>query len=154
MGLYDNIVEVPRRTMVLFFVVDTSGSMNGSKMGTVNVAIEEIVPELREISESNADAQIKIATLTFSRGAKWINDYPIPAENFRWDYLKAESVTDLGAAYLELDKKLSRNEFMSDSTGSFAPAIFLLSDGEPTDDYELAFQRKCVQRMVTGVVIR
>ncbi len=30
---------------------------------------------------------------------------------------------------------------MSDSTGSFAPAIFLLSDGEPTDDYELAFEQ-------------
>ena len=69
MGLYDEVVEVPRRTMVLFFVVDTSGSMTGSKIGTVNSAIEEIVPELKEISESNADAQIKVATLAFSTGS-------------------------------------------------------------------------------------
>ena len=36
MGLYDEVVEVPRRTMVLFFVVDTLGRMTGSKIGSVN----------------------------------------------------------------------------------------------------------------------
>ncbi len=136
MGLYDDVVEIPRRTMILFFVVDTSGSMQGSKIGTVNAAIEEIIPELKDISETNADAQIKIATLTFSRGAKWIVSEPVNVERFRWDYLVAEGVTDLGAACKELNEKLSKNQFMSDATGSFAPAIFLLSDGEPTDNYK------------------
>ncbi len=135
MGLYDDVVEIPRRTMILFFVVDTSGSMQGSKIGTVNAAIEEIIPELKDISETNADAQIKVATLAFSRGAKWIQSEPVPVERFRWDYLEAEGVTDLGAACTELNQKLSKNQFMSDATGSFAPAIFLLSDGEPTDNY-------------------
>ena len=37
---------------------------------------------------------------------------------------------------MQLNEKLSRNAFMSDATGSFAPAIFLLSDGEPTDNYK------------------
>ncbi len=136
MGLYDDVVEIPRRTMVLFFVVDTSGSMQGAKMGTVNSAIEEIIPELKDISETNADAQIKIATLSFSKGARWIQNEPINAEKFKWDYLVAEGVTDLGAACWELNEKLSKNQFMRDATGSFAPAIFLLSDGEPTDDYK------------------
>ncbi len=141
MGLYDDVVEIPRRTMVLFFVVDTSGSMQGSKMGTVNSAIEEIIPELKDISETNADAQIKIATLTFSQGARWIQSEPINAESFKWNYLNAEGVTDLGAACYELNQKLSKNQFMSDTTGSFAPAIFLLSDGEPTDDYKRELEK-------------
>lgn len=136
MGLYDEVVEVPRRTMVLFFVVDTSGSMSGAKIGTVNSAIEEIVPELKDISESNADAQIKVATLSFSTGAKWIDSAPVAAENFRWNYLDANGVTDLGEACLQLNEKLSRNAFMSEVTGSYAPAIFLMSDGEPTDNYK------------------
>ena len=38
--------------MVLFFLVDTSGSMYGTKIGTVNTAIEEIIPELKDLSES------------------------------------------------------------------------------------------------------
>ena len=43
MGLYDEVVDVQRRTMVLFFVVDCSGSMKGEKMGTVNEAIREVI---------------------------------------------------------------------------------------------------------------
>lgn len=141
MGLYDDVVETSRRTMVLFFLVDTSGSMAGEKIGTINTSIEEIVPELKDISSTNADAQIKIATLAFSTGAKWIDSAPVSAENFRWNYLEANGVTDLGEACRQLNDKLSRNAFMNDVAGSFAPAIFLLSDGEPTDDYKRGLEK-------------
>ena len=141
MGLYDEVVEVPRRTMVLFFVIDVSGSMNGAKIGTVNSAIEEIVPELKDISESNADAQIKIATLAFSTGTRWVDSEPVSADNFRWNYLDAYGVTDFGEACNQLNEKLSRNAFMKDATGSFAPAIFLMSDGEPTDNYQHGLEK-------------
>ncbi|MDE6091587.1 MAG: VWA domain-containing protein [Ruminococcus sp.] len=141
MGLYDETVEVPRRTMVLFFIVDTSGSMSGSKIGTVNSAIEEIIPEISDISDSNADAQIKIAALQFSTGAKWLDSQPVSAENFVWNYLDASGVTDLGEACMQLNEKLSRTAFMSDATGSFAPAIFLMSDGEPTDNYRYGLDK-------------
>ena len=134
-NIYDDVVEVARRTMVLFFVVDTSGSMEGSKIGTLNQAIEDVIPEIKDISENNADAQIKIAVLEFSDGAKWITPKPVPAEDFHWDYLNASGLTDFGDACSCLNEKLSRNAFMSEITGSFAPAIFLLSDGEPTDDF-------------------
>ena len=140
MGLYDEVVEVPRRTMVLFFVVDTSGSMGGAKIGTVNSAIEEIVPELKDISESNADAQIKVATLAFSTGAHWVDSAPVAAENFRWNYLDANGVTDLGEACNQLNEKLSRKAFMSDATGSFAPALFLMSDGEQNNWFKKAIK--------------
>ena len=135
MGFYDNVVEVPRRTMVLFFVVDTSKSMEGAKMGTVNSAIEEVVPEIKDISGTNADAEIKIAVLSFSTGAEWLTEKPVNAEDYTWSYLEAYGVTDLGEACEMLNEKLSKDEFMSEASGSFAPAIFLLSDGEPTDNY-------------------
>lgn len=141
MSLYDDVVEVPRRTMVLFFLVDTSGSMYGTKIGTVNTAIEEIIPELKDLSENNADAEIKIATLAFSTGAKWINSQPISAENFKWDHLETMGSTDLGEACKQLNEKLSKNAFMSEATGSFAPAIFLLSDGDPTDNYKYGLDK-------------
>jgi len=135
MSLTDKI-EIPRRTMVLFFVIDTSGSMDGSKIGAVNTAIEEVIPAIKEVSDENADAQIKIAALEFSSGARWITaNGPIEADQFRWNYLNAEGVTDLGAACRTLNEKLSTKAFMMEATGSFAPAIFLLSDGEPTDNW-------------------
>lgn len=137
MGLYDDVVETARRTMTLFFIVDVSGSMSGSKIGSVNAAIEEAVPEIRDISENNADARIKIATMTFSTGVQWRDVEPIAAENYRWDHIDAGGLTALGAACLELNEKLSvKNGFMKEATGSVAPAIFLLSDGDPTDDYK------------------
>ena len=135
-NIYDDVVEVARRTMVLFFVVDTSGSMDGAKIGTLNQAVEDVIPEIREISQNNADAEIKIAVLQFSDGAKWVTPFPIPAEDFEWQYLNAVGLTDFGEACRELNDKLSRNSFMSDITGSFAPAVFLLSDGAPTDEYK------------------
>jgi len=135
MSLTDKI-EIPRRTMVLFFVIDTSGSMGGSKIGSVNTAIEEVIPAIREVSDENADAQIKIAALEFSSGATWLTpNGPVEADQFRWNHLEAGGVTDLGAACKALNEKLSTKAFMREATGSFAPAIFLLSDGEPTDDW-------------------
>lgn len=141
MGIYDEVVEVPRRTMILFFLVDTSGSMSGSKIGTVNTAIENVLPELQDLSASNADAQVKIAVMEFSTGIKWMYDSPIDAENFRWNYLEAGGLTSFGEACEELNNKLSRSAFMSDASGSFAPAIFLMSDGEPTDNYQKSLDK-------------
>jgi uncharacterized protein YegL len=121
--------------MVLFFVVDTSGSMTGSKIGAVNAAIHDVLPELKSLAAGNADAQIKIAALDFSSGARWLYDQPINAETFMWNDLDAGGVTDLGEACKMLNQKLSRNAFMQEARGSFAPVIILLSDGGPTDDY-------------------
>ncbi|GHU17641.1 hypothetical protein FACS1894163_08800 [Spirochaetia bacterium] len=136
MSLHEAVEAIPRKTMVLFFLVDTSGSMSGSKIGALNAAIEEVIPELREISASNADARIKVAALEFSDGNRWINPEPVEAENFQWVYLDACGSTNLGAALRELNEKLSTKAFMREATGSFAPALFLLSDGEPTDDFD------------------
>ncbi|MDR1804553.1 MAG: VWA domain-containing protein [Treponema sp.] len=136
MSLTDKI-EIPRRTMVLFFVIDTSGSMDGSKIGSVNSAIEEVIPDIKEVSDENADAQIKIAALEFSSGARWITATgPVEIEQFRWNDLEAAGVTDFGDACKALNDKLSTKAFMREATGSFAPAIFLLSDGEPTDNWQ------------------
>lgn len=136
MSLTDE-VDIPRRTMVLFFVVDTSGSMAGSKIGTVNTAIEETLPVIRDVSDDNADAEIKVAALSFSDGATWITSAgPMELDQFHWNGLEAGGLTDFGAACHALNEKLSTKAFMKEATGSFAPAIFLLSDGEPTDDWK------------------
>jgi uncharacterized protein YegL len=137
MSLNDAIEAIPRKTMVLFFLVDTSGSMSGSKIGALNAAIEEVIPELRALSAANADARIKIAALEFSSGSRWITaSGPVNVDDFRWQYLDAGGVTELGDACKKLNEKLSTKTFMQEATGSFAPALFLLSDGEPTDDFD------------------
>lgn len=141
MGAFDNVDVVPRRVMTLFFVVDTSGSMSGEKITTLNVAAKEVIPFISDLSAGNADAQIKIAVLEFSSGTEWMYPQPIEAENFQWRDVQAGGLTDLGEACIELGNKLSTKAYMTEATGSFAPAIILMSDGEPTDDYKRGLEK-------------
>ena len=137
MGLYDETVKVGRRTMVLFFIIDTSGSMRGAKIGQVNAAIEGILPKIKEISKENADAEIKVCVLNFATKAKWVTAAPVSVEDeaYRWEYVEAGGTTALGDACRELNEALSTKTFMKEVSGSYAPVLFLMSDGEPTDDY-------------------
>lgn len=139
MSLIDELGPAPRRVMTLFYLVDASGSMSGEKIGSANSAMEEaITSDLPDISQSNDDAEIKIAIMKFSSGCSWITPSagPIPLEGVVWNDLQASGLTDLGAACLELDDKLSRSKFLQSATGAYAPVILLISDGGPTDDFE------------------
>ena len=140
MSLLDDAVSVPRRTMTLFFLIDTSGSMSGNKIGAVNDAIVNVLPMLEDISSSNPDAEIKVAALEFSNGTKWLYNEPKSVEDFKWIDVQAGGLTSLGEACLELNSKLSRSGYMKSASGSYAPAIILLSDGGPTDNFDGGLQ--------------
>ncbi len=140
MSLLDDAVSVPRRTMTLFFLIDTSGSMYGNKIGAVNDAIVNVLPMLEDISSSNADAEIKVAALEFSNNTKWLYNEPKSVEDFKWIDVQAGGLTSLGEACLELNSKLSRSGYMKSASGSYAPAIILLSDGSPTDNFDGGLQ--------------
>lgn len=141
MGILDETIEVPRKTMCLFFLVDSSGSMSGDKIGSLNQGIREVLPDLRDISDSNADALIKIAILQFSSGTQWITSAPQKLDNIMWTDIEAGGVTDMGEAFIELDSKLNRNAFLTDAVGNYAPVIILMSDGEPTDDWDSGLKK-------------
>lgn len=141
--------EQMRRQMVLFFLIDKSGSMIGEKIASVNDAIENVLPMIGEISDNNTDAEIKIAALEFSNSTRWLYDEPKLANEFIWQKVQAAGMTSLGEACVELDKKLSRNGgFMSSPSGSYAPVVLLLSDGGPTDNFECRCQEVMGKQLV------
>ena len=133
MGLHDGREEIVKRQMVLFLIVDTSGSMMGQKITIVNESVRISIPDLQDAGGSDID--VKVACLKFSTGCEWMYPTPIAADSFQWQELQADGVTDLGMAFEELNDKLSRNKFLTAPSGSVAPVLFLMSDGEPTDDY-------------------
>ena len=138
-GFLGEAEGIPKRVMPIFFIIDTSGSMEGKKIGAVNSAIEELIPDLRHLSDSQADSEIKLGVMKFSTGCEWVTPSLVSLDSFDdWVPLEAGGLTDLGAAFTELNAKLSKNGFMdrgSASSGFYAPLIILLSDGEPTDDW-------------------
>ena len=125
---------VSRKSLVIFFLIDTSGSMRGTKMGELNTVMEELIPEIRRVGE--ADTEVKVAVLTFSTDVKWMYAEPIAIEDFEWTRLSASGVTSMGAAFKELSSRMSRNSFLNSPSLSFAPVIFLMTDGYPSDEYK------------------
>ena len=140
MSLID-VESVPRRTMTLFFLADTSGSMSGNKIGALNDAITNIMPMISEISNTNPDAEIKVAALQFSSGTSWLYDEPKSASDFIWQDQSAGGLTSLGEACIQLEKVLHRDGFMKSASGSYAPVVILLSDGGATDDYDKGIEK-------------
>ena len=65
MSMLENITPSPRKVMTIFYLIDTSESMSGIRIGTVNAAMEECQDMLKEISQANDDAEIKVAILQF-----------------------------------------------------------------------------------------
>ena len=141
MGRYDgsNIEEVAARTMVLFYLFDKSGSMSGKKIGQVNYAMKDIPKIIKDVADNAPNANIVVAAAAFSNDIEWITPKPQTPDEFinTWKDLRSEGLTALGAALSSLNEKMSRKEFLNDNPmGYFSPGIILLSDGEPTDDWE------------------
>ena len=59
---FDDAEEIAKKSMVLFFLIDCSGSMGGSKIGTVNSVMEELIPEMSQGEHSD------IGTVFFAVG--------------------------------------------------------------------------------------
>jgi uncharacterized protein YegL len=114
--------------------------MAGSKIGAVNGAMRDVLPDIKNIADGNADAEIKIAVMEFSTGADWTHSSLISIEDFYWTDLNASGLTALGTACSKLYTALSRNKdnggFMADTKTCYAPIIILLSDGLPNDDWK------------------
>jgi uncharacterized protein YegL len=132
---------IPRRTMPLFFMIDTSASMAGVKIASINTAVHEFLEDYREVFKHKM-RQIKIGALEFSSGVSWMYDKLIEAESFQWQDLTALGSTSFGAACDALNYKLSKpHGWMNEPTGICAPTIILTTDGTPTDERCHAFEK-------------
>ncbi|MEE0913148.1 MAG: VWA domain-containing protein [Ruminococcus sp.] len=132
----------PRKELHVFYVLDTSGSMDGAKISALNHAMEESISALSELAKSNGDAKLKVAVMEFNSGCKWVtsNGPEDLEEDFEYEYLEAGGLTDMGAALKELNSKLNRHAFLNSMTGALMPVIIFMTDGYATDDYEKALE--------------
>ena len=135
--------EIARRICPVIFLLDTSGSMSGPPIGAVNAALEGTLPELVSMNDDNPDVQIEVAIMTFDSGARWVTGSGglVDPAGLAWNDLNASGYTAMGAAFVELNSALSVSSgFMNRASGSVAPVLFLLSDGDPSDDYGAGLQ--------------
>ena len=142
MPMTNELTDMPRKDLHIFYILDTSGSMEGTKISALNHAMDETIEVLRDLSKRNGDARLKIAVLSFNTGAEWItkNGPEYLEEHFEYEYLEAGGLTDMGAALKELNSKLSRHEFLGSMMGALMPVMIFMTDGYATDNYEEALE--------------
>lgn len=128
------VTSLKKRAMVVFFVVDISGSMRGARIGAVNDAIRNVLPELKKRERGNTAAEIKIAILEFSTGAHWRTAAPEPVSTFQYqDIENVGGGTNYGLAFAAINEKLSRKQFLHSTAGAYTPLIIFMTDGKPSD---------------------
>ena len=126
---------VENKPLHFIWICDCSGSMMADgKISSLNDAIKQSLPEMKKIADQNPFAKIFVRAIKFSNGAEWINNDPVPLENFSWFDLEADGVTDMGKALSMVADEMKIPPMPK--TRAFPPVLVLVSDGQPTDNYE------------------
>lgn len=130
-----------RRDLTIFYILDTSGSMEGAPIQMLNEAMGNTISALKGLNTE--DCHVKIAVLEYSSSAHWLNPVaPEYIEDFVWeDRLQAGGLTNVPAALDELDAKMSADEFLKTDNGAFMPVVIFMSDGWINDQFQLTYEQ-------------
>lgn len=130
-----------RRRMNMYYLIDTSGSMNHNGcIQSVNEAMPEIVEILRDVTAGNKDyGDIYLQCIAFSDTARLIDPVPVSAADYSWDTLEAYGLTNLAGAFELLDSRM--RDTATEGGSCLRPAVVLLSDGDPDEGWEEALER-------------
>ncbi|MEV0623020.1 hypothetical protein AB0I81_57550 [Nonomuraea sp. NPDC050404] len=125
--------QMAHRPVHFFWLLDCSSSMSiNGKIGSLNFAVREAIPEMQRVAKDNASAQLMVRAIMFANGAQWHVQAPTPIEDFHWTDVATSGITDLGAA-LRLVAEELRTPPMPPR--ALKPVLALVSDGQPTDDW-------------------
>jgi uncharacterized protein YegL len=125
--------ELATRPLHFIWICDCSGSMSvDGKIQALNNAIRQTLPLMQQAADENPNAQVLLRVLKFANGAQWHVSQPTAVGSFQWVDLSADGVTDMGRA-LSMVAEQMKMPPMSDR--ALPPVLVLLSDGQPTDDF-------------------
>lgn len=120
------------RPLHFIWILDTSGSMSGDKIQSLNFAIREAIKPMQDSAGENPEAQVLVRAVTFSSGARWHLPTPTPVADFKWTDVRASGVTDMGKALTLVAEQLRMPPM---ERKALPPVLMMVSDGQPTDDF-------------------
>ena len=136
MGLNSYVAREPR-TLPIFILADTSGSMRGEKINELNLSLREMLNALNNMDDIRG--KIQLCVIGFGGSVKEIqplsdiNGLTIPE-------LAASGNTPMGEAFDYVRTLIEDKSVVS--SRSYAPTIVLISDGIPTDCSETIYKNK------------
>lgn len=129
------------RRLPVYVLLDTSGSMSGAPIQALRLGVEQFRKEVG--GDPFAKESVYIGVITFGGEAEFVTKGLTPFENFydefRVDSLVANGQTPLGQALWLLIESLDKDVKSSvkgGEKGDWKPLIFILTDGEPTDEWQ------------------
>jgi uncharacterized protein YegL len=143
MGNLEEAVEFldqqPRCPCVL--ILDTSGSMSGSRIAALNEGLNIFRDEL--VKDELAKKRIEIAIVEFNSVVRIVQDF-VTAEHFHPPTLKASGGTDIVEGIqqaLDLIKR-RKTRYKDNGVPFYRPWAFLITDGQATGYEEIATRIK------------
>lgn len=144
------MAEFMGRRLPVYLLLDCSGSMSGEPIEAVRQGIKALLADLR--SDPQALETAYLSTITFSSGAQQV--CPLTElMNFQEPNLDASGSTSLGEALKILEQAMEREVRKSSATqkGDWRPLVFLMTDGQATDNWEMIADR--IKQQKVGNII-
>jgi uncharacterized protein YegL len=138
------------RRLPVYLVLDVSGSMHGEPIEAVRNGMQMLVSTLR--TDPYALETAFLSVITFDGKAR----QAVPLTElmaFQPPTIEAGSTTSLGDA-LKVTKECIEREVKkttAEEKGDWKPLVFLMTDGQPTDDWEKGLNE--FKKVKTGMVI-
>jgi uncharacterized protein YegL len=133
-------VENPENRCPVILLVDTSYSMTGDPIQELNRGIAAFKEDV--LKDTQASLSVEVAIITFGGKVALIQDF-VTIDHFTPSKLETEGNTPMGQAIEKaLDLLESRKEtYKNNGIQYYRPWVFLITDGAPTDNWQLAAKR-------------
>lgn len=121
------------RRLPVYLLLDCSGSMYGEPIEAVKNGVQVLVSTLRQDPYALETAYLSI--ITFDSNAKQVSPLT-ELSAFQQPNIQASGCTALGEALALLAQKADQEvtKTTADQKGDWKPLVFIMTDGEPTDD--------------------
>ena len=146
------LAENPDPRAPCLLLLDTSASMSGEALNALNDGIKAFHSDV--MKDELARRRVELALVSFGYGGVTVAQDFVTVDDWTPQDLKAGGATPMGDAIERgLDSLLARKEmYKAAGLQYYRPWVFLITDGEPTDNWEEAAKRLKAEDDAKGLI--